>query len=203
MSENVGDIEKSADRQAGQDGTYGRSGPSQKPAQRRFVYFVRHGHAGPIKIGIADRPLARFQTLQSAHFDELRFLGFVEGSLASEQLWHEHFAAHRIRGEWYRPVAELLAEIRKAIGPFEGEGIACEPADADGGWRPIRTAPRDGTLILGCWPSHPYPAISRWLKRQQRWLNPFGDAPISPPSHWQPLPPLPLAEAAPPRRSAP
>jgi hypothetical protein len=95
--------------------------PRPKREERRvvrYIYFVRHGRTGPIKIGIADRPHARFQTLQSAHFEQLYLLGMVEGTEVAEQLWHARFEEHRIRGEWYHPAPELLAEIEKAVGPL-------------------------------------------------------------------------------------
>jgi hypothetical protein len=55
-------------------------------------------------------------------------------------------------------------------------------------WRPIETAPKDGTLILASWAgSALHPIISRWLKNGQAWTHPF-NKPVNSPTHWLPLP---------------
>lgn len=54
-------------------------------------------------------------------------------------------------------------------------------------WQPIKTAPKDGSLIMICWKGGPYPIISRWLENRQGWTHGF-NKPILPPTHWLPLP---------------
>lgn len=83
---------------------------------KRYVYFIRCGERGPIKIGITDKPMARLAGLQTGHFEELRMLGYVEGTIAAEKHWHEMFDYCRLRGEWFGPDPKLLAEVKKAIG---------------------------------------------------------------------------------------
>jgi hypothetical protein len=77
--------------------------------------------------------------------------------------------------------ARLVAEVRRL--------------DELAAWRPIETAPKDGTLVLACWAgSGMYPIITRWLKNAQAWTHPF-NKPVNPPTHWMPLPTPPEKEA--------
>lgn len=56
-------------------------------------------------------------------------------------------------------------------------------------WRPIKTAPKDGSSILigvparGEWPG--VTMESRWVNSGQRWWDWFGS---DKPTHWQPMP---------------
>jgi hypothetical protein len=77
-----------------------------------WVYFIQAGGAdGPIKIGIAGNEYERALQLQTAHYEELRVLGFVPLSDYSEKDFHRWYAEHRIRGEWFRPGPEILKFI--------------------------------------------------------------------------------------------
>lgn len=86
-----------------------------EPQVLQFLYFIRCGERGPIKIGIADNPGARMAGLQVAHFLELRLMGTIAGGAEAEKAWHARFAKARIRGEWFEPTAELLAAIDAAL----------------------------------------------------------------------------------------
>ncbi|MBN8639326.1 MAG: hypothetical protein J0M07_28665 [Anaerolineae bacterium] len=79
-----------------------------------------------------------------------------------------------------------------------GEGL--------GGWRPIKSAPRDGTHIIA-WrgTAHPPHAESMYwcgfdgaehgkCDGAWHWVQ-DGDAPKAGPTHWMPLPPAPHASA--------
>lgn len=72
------------------------------------VYFIQAGENGPIKIGHAKNALVRFKELQVASHQTLTLLGLVDGGANEERAFHEKFAAHRVRGEWFAPVAELV-----------------------------------------------------------------------------------------------
>ncbi len=59
---------------------------------------------------------------------------------------------------------------------------ARRPAEPDG-WRPIATAPKDGTRILVAWPNGAVQE-SYFAQRSNRWND---NAPTAP-THWMPLP---------------
>ncbi len=83
------------------------------------VYFVQAGEGGPIKIGVASNVRERLQTLQTGSAVVLRLLGVAYDATAPEEAaLHERFAAHRIRGEWFRPAADLLEHVA-ALPPRE------------------------------------------------------------------------------------
>lgn len=81
------------------------------------------------------------------------------------------------------------------IGPARSsraEAIAVWNLVASQRWRPIETAPKDGSglLIWGAeWPGHV--AVGHWFgKPMYRWISPFAaaDKEYVAPTHWRPLP---------------
>lgn len=79
----------------------------------RCIYFIQCGDDGPIKIGIAEDVEHRMMALQTGCPYELHLLetycpyeGF-DARLFEAQL-HALFAQHRIVGEWFRPVDEIM-----------------------------------------------------------------------------------------------
>jgi hypothetical protein len=76
-----------------------------------FVYFIRAGRMRAIKIGWANDAEARLAALQTASHHKLHLIGYLPGSHADEQEWHDRFRSLRIRGEWFN----LTDEIREAI----------------------------------------------------------------------------------------
>lgn len=88
------------------------SGVAAAPAPPpSWVYFVRSGAAGPIKIGYARDPYTRFMNLRTASPDDVAYLGHFPGGIEEEHAVHERFAHLRIRGEWFRAESELLTFI--------------------------------------------------------------------------------------------
>lgn len=82
------------------------------------------------------------------------------------------------------------------------EAIAAyDAAEKDDGWRPIETAPRDGTYILLCFQppftdTHsPGVSVGCWADSGKWWLTSIWAAttPHKQPTHWRPLPPPPRA----------
>lgn len=103
---------------------------------KSFVYFIQVGEHGAIKIGKSDRPDARRNALQTGHHEELRLLGWARGGEPLEQALHADFEEYRIRGEWFRPDARLVATIRillrREVGPLaptEATEICATTAD--------------------------------------------------------------------------
>jgi hypothetical protein len=82
-----------------------------------FVYFIRAGETGPIKIGYtAKSPKRRMGDLQTGSPQPLSLLLVVKGDVAYERKMHLKFQAARSHGEWFRPTRSLIRyiEYRKA-----------------------------------------------------------------------------------------
>ncbi len=90
-----------------------------------MIYFVQADGVGHIKIGFTDGEDAavRLATLQVGSPVPLRLLGVIRGTLSDEKDLHRRFAAHRVVGEWFKPVADLMALIPTAA-PLECESVA-------------------------------------------------------------------------------
>lgn len=77
-----------------------------------WVYFIREGADGPIKIGRTSVDVrGRMGASQTSTHHQLALIGQVPESLFSEKELHERFSELRIRGEWFKPSAELLAAV--------------------------------------------------------------------------------------------
>src|SRR3954462_9184799 len=85
------------------------------------IYFLQTGDGGPVKIGSTADVRARVQFLQCGSPERLRLLGVVDGDVFDERRVHRLLAAHRIRGEWFKPAPEVLAAA--AAGREEAERI--------------------------------------------------------------------------------
>lgn len=73
-----------------------------------WLYAIQAGHSGPVKLGLAKVPAERLATLQVGNADQLRGLAAWRVDPVEERRVHEDFAHARIRGEWFRPVPELI-----------------------------------------------------------------------------------------------
>lgn len=69
-------------------------------------------------------------------------------------------------------------------------------------WRPIETAPKDGTPVLlwvGVGMSEPWAQTARWVNEPESgwsgWVDTYEGFDLAEPTHWMPLPapPSPLA----------
>lgn len=93
----------------------------------QVVYFVQAEHGGPIKIGWSAFPSARLVSLQESSPYRLRFTRLIRGGTRrDEQALHARFAAAKLSGEWFAPIAELceLANARADVGePVWHEGF--------------------------------------------------------------------------------
>jgi hypothetical protein len=87
----------------------------------RWVYFIADG-AGHVKIGYAENVGARLTELQTGNAHPLTVLATVRGSCGLERALHARFADHRIRGEWFRLVPEIMEYIDqiRALEPNPG-----------------------------------------------------------------------------------
>ncbi len=80
--------------------------------RQRYVYFVA-GETGPIKIGVAVNPQKRLSGLQTSHPIPLAILALTPGGVDLEREYHERFAEHRLRGEWFDRAPAIIAEIER------------------------------------------------------------------------------------------
>jgi len=78
------------------------------------TYIIRAGLAGPVKIGKADDVEARREALQTAHHETLHVLRVIDTHFDAERIFHERFAALRIRGEWFEFSDEMLTFVPDA-----------------------------------------------------------------------------------------
>jgi hypothetical protein len=77
-----------------------------------YVYFIG-ADEGLVKIGVSNAPLERITTMQMGCPVLLRFLALRRGDAKVERGYHDRFAAHRVRGEWFERVPEIQAEIKR------------------------------------------------------------------------------------------
>ena len=77
-----------------------RQPPTRNP-KLCFVYLMRNGRNGLVKIGRSKTPALRESTLQSEE-PEISMLFFFSGSDEIERSLHDRYALLRVRGEWFR-----------------------------------------------------------------------------------------------------
>ena len=80
---------------------------------KSWVYFVRRGETGPIKIGWSKSPAARIAQLQTGQDVKLSLLATAPGGCREESALHARFSASRLMGEWFRATPWLVGYIRK------------------------------------------------------------------------------------------
>ena len=82
-----------------------------------MIYFIRGKESGNIKIGYSTNPKQRKANLQTANYEELEFIGLMDGTIKDESKLKKIFLEFNIRGEWYRPVTEILNYIEQNKNP--------------------------------------------------------------------------------------
>ena len=95
----------------------------------KYIYFLRSANGdGPVKIGSSADPMKRLETLATWSPLPLEIAAFCPCNGFAETTIHRRFDDHRLHGEWFKPVDELLAliasikegeitEIRPTRGP--------------------------------------------------------------------------------------
>lgn len=77
-----------------------------------MIYFIQDSGTLFIKIGFTDSdPMDRLKALQTGCPSQLVLLWSCDGDISAEGSLHCRFADARDRGEWFRPVPELLRFI--------------------------------------------------------------------------------------------
>jgi hypothetical protein len=98
----------------------------RKPVSLRWLYFIRMGIDGPIKIGNAVNPDRRLAALQTGNPYRLHLIAKTPWHEREEDRLHVLFRHAQLLGEWFRPVPELLAYIRCITGEDAGEPTTFE-----------------------------------------------------------------------------
>lgn len=78
-----------------------------------FIYFIRQGHNGPIKIGFTKADIyGRIKRLQTGNHLPLKVLAIIDGASKKQEVsLHSKFSAFKVYGEWFTPSKELLDHI--------------------------------------------------------------------------------------------
>jgi hypothetical protein len=100
------------------------------------LYFIRVID-GPVKIGRSVDAVRRLQHLQSACPYELTLMGTLPGDGEGECNWHNRYAKHRLRGEWFALIPRLRADINFALngGDWRKRFGLDRPPPSDADWR--------------------------------------------------------------------
>lgn len=72
------------------------------------VYFIQADYGGAVKIGLTDDVERRLRQLQCASATPLTLRLVIDGDQKAEVKYHKQFAPAHLRGEWFRPVPELV-----------------------------------------------------------------------------------------------
>lgn len=94
--------------------------PKQKATgAKSHTYLVAAEGSPLVKIGIAKDPMRRLRELQTGQPMELRLLWSVAGNYENDL--HVHFAAYRMRGEWFdlTSLGDPIDVVKAAVGEIE------------------------------------------------------------------------------------
>ena len=90
-----------------------------------YVYFISNERKTVVKIGVANKPMKRLKTFQTAHYEELIILKVIKVSSRAlafklEVALHQKFKKYHIRGEWFK----LSSSVRDLIENYEDEKVS-------------------------------------------------------------------------------
>lgn len=96
-----------------------RQAHRERPGLFTWAYAIQAGEHGPVKIGVTNSPATRLTTLQQGNAETLHGIAAWRAPACEEKQIHEDFAHARIRGEWFRPVPELVDLVLLLGGYFD------------------------------------------------------------------------------------
>lgn len=84
------------------------------------IYFIQIDMPdGPVKVGFTKTSVRkRVLELQQMAPYRLKWIGYFEGHYTEERKAHRHLHTDRIRGEWFRPTADVLAFVAEKCPNF-------------------------------------------------------------------------------------
>ena len=128
--------------------------------------------------------------------EALRLAEILEGDYCPDWFYEQGVdeVAAELRRQHTR-IAELESELEAigaggVSGPLMGR--AAPPTAQAEGWRPISTAPRDGTEVLAD-TSGLGRVVVYWDDEESQWGTGLGYLDRGAPTHWMPLPPPPTS----------
>jgi Meiotically Up-regulated Gene 113 (MUG113) protein len=83
------------------------------PDGSSVVYFIQEDGAGAIKIGTSKHLKKRMDEIARILPSEIVLLATIEGGHEVEWVIQQRFNHAHVKGEWFRPVPELLEYIAK------------------------------------------------------------------------------------------
>ena len=103
-----------------------------------YVYFIRAGNVGPIKIGVATNIQSRMDTLQTGNHLKLALVASIKcdsrlHALYIEKNLHKLFHYKHIRGEWFCGSIRLkdVDEFQEAEKKLLDDKFQCQDSDRD------------------------------------------------------------------------
>lgn len=81
-----------------------------------FIYFIQ-AISGPIKIGHTNDPQRRYALFKVGHYEDLKLLGVLVGTLEDEKRIHRSVIESHIRGEWFKPTEQVMALVAQTATP--------------------------------------------------------------------------------------
>jgi hypothetical protein len=95
--------------------TYHNSFGARKPSALGFVYCIRDGYKGTVKIGFSNNPNRRLQQLQTASATHLELCGVIETVQSFEKFLHHVFRDRHVFGEWFDDADEGVSTTFKTM----------------------------------------------------------------------------------------
>jgi len=103
-----------------------------------YVYFIRAGNNGPIKIGVAVNVESRMETLQTGNHLELRIVTKIKcdsrlDAYGKENKFHRLFAKKRLRGEWFKGDIRInqIFELNESERQSMENDFQCKQSDSE------------------------------------------------------------------------
>lgn len=93
-----------------------------------YVYFVRVGSDGPVRIGTSSRIAHDLHDIQLNNAEALEVLCVTPGSTLIEEKVHYLFADDRLQGDWYHPTDSLMLFISALPDVSRQLGLTAVPA---------------------------------------------------------------------------
>src|SRR5690348_10894187 len=82
------------------------------PNTEGFIYVIgREDDIGPIKIGFSGEPKFRLKSFQVGSPHKLKIIGTMPAKFRVEAVMHTRLEAHRLHGEWFDRVPEVMETV--------------------------------------------------------------------------------------------